>query len=106
MLKRIRSLAFGDLGLENAKIRLNRATEARDEQGDDSTMKTAVAVITVAAWAQDFIQPSVPHLRRPNAHRDRPGALGFIRSWGETMFRRQMRVERGDFGDILEPIAP
>ena len=106
MLKRIRSLAFGDLGLENAKIRRNGATEARDEQGDDSTMKTAVAAITVAAWAQDFIQPSVPHLRRPNAHRDRPGALEFIRSWDDTMFQRQMRVERGDFGDILEAIAP
>ena len=53
-----------------------------------------------------FEQQKIPHMRMPNVHRDRAGALEFVRSWDDTMFHRQFRLVREDFNSLLEQICP
>ena len=53
-----------------------------------------------------FLQPEIPRLRAPNMHRDRHGALEYIRSWDDGMFQRQFRLERIDFNELLSLISP
>jgi hypothetical protein len=65
-----------------------------------------MCAIAVLSAELVFAEPEVPHFRHSNAHRDRPLALEFIRSWDDKMFQRQMRMERADFFPLLILIAP
>jgi DDE superfamily endonuclease len=41
-----------------------------------------------------------------NCRNSRPEALQYVRSWDDDMFRRQFRICREDFGDLLYKIDP
>lgn len=98
--KQLKSAAFGAAGA------LMRSSMAEDDEDDsrpsDSTIGAVVAAVTIVADLDGAFK--VPHFRRPNAHRDRPQALEFIRSWTDGMFARQMRLQRHDFYDVLKLI--
>lgn len=105
MLKRIRAEALSPR-IER-RLRCDSGDDSVDDDdvhtgGGTSSKRVLAAVTLVAALA---FEP-IPHFRKANAHRDRPGALEFVRTWDDAMFQRQIRMERVDFLPLVASIAP
>ena len=66
--------------------------------------RTLVAIVTgtILAFATIPLEPP----RVGNCHNSRPEALQYVRSWDNDMFRRQFRLCREDFGNLLMKISP
>ena len=65
----------------------------------------AVAAITTGVLMAFSTIPLVPP-RIGNCRNSRPEALQYVRTWDDDMFRRQFRICREDFGDLLLKIDP
>lgn len=67
----------------------------------------AVSAIQALLWSDSSFN-SLTRLpgRVGNLHRDRESSLLEVRSWDDDMFRRQFRLNRCDFNDLLQIIAP
>ena len=65
---------------------------------------TIIAVVTATILAFTNIPLEPPRIG--NSRNSRPEALHYVRSWDDDMFRRQFRLCREDFGDLLSKIAP
>ena len=65
---------------------------------------TIIAVVTATILAFTNIPLEPPRIG--NSRNSRPEALQYVRSWDDDMFRRQFRLCREDFGDLLSKIAP
>jgi hypothetical protein len=61
-----------------------------------------VAAAILATLSTIPIEPP----RIGNCRNSRPEALQYVRSWDDDMFKRQFRLCREDFGDVLKLIAP
>lgn len=66
-----------------------------------------VSAIQTLLWSDSSFN-SLTRLpgRVGNLHRDRESSLLEVRSWDDDMFRRQFRLNRCDFNDLLQIIAP
>ena len=66
--------------------------------------ETLVAIVTrtILAFATIPLEPP----RVGNCRNSRPEALQYVRSWDDDMFRRQFRLCREDFGNLLMKISP
>ena len=66
--------------------------------------RTLVATVTgtILAFATIPLEPP----RVGNCHNSRPEALHYVRSWDDDMFKRQFRLCREDFGNLLMMISP
>jgi len=107
MLKRLRQDALSP-ALEGRLV-LRHEVDG-DHEGSRSGSKrlaVGVGILIAASTCVVAVDPlPIPHFRRPNAHRDRPGALEFVHSWDDWMFQRQTRMERVDFYPLLRAIEP
>lgn len=65
---------------------------------------TMIAVVTATIMA--FTSIPLEPTRIGNCRNSRPEALQYVRSWDDDMFRRQFRLCREDFGDLLRKISP
>lgn len=65
---------------------------------------TIIAVVTATLMIFTSIPLEPPRIG--NCRNSRPEALQNVRSWDDDMFRRQFRLCREDFGDLLLKIAP
>lgn len=61
-------------------------------QGEVQERKTILAKVAVLVARARDSSVRFPRSRKPNAHRDRPWAIEFIRSWSDDMFHRQFRL--------------
>ena len=52
-------------------------------------------------FLEELLQSNNKKSRRGNIERDRKHPLEFIHSWDDTMFKRQFRLTREDFFDLL-----
>ena len=84
MLKRVRAEALSPR--IESRLRCDSGDDSVDDDdvhtgGGTSTKRVLAAgvIMLVAALA---IEP-IPHFRMANAHRDRPGALEFVRTWDD-----------------------
>ena len=84
-----------------------------DESGDseelDRKRRTLMAVTVTVLVAAVLVTLSTIPIEPPrigNCKNSRPEALQYVRSWDDDMFRRQFRLCREDFGDVLRLIAP
>ena len=87
-------------------IRDNILDTSRSQDDETSLDSTVHALLACFLFTDLFPLDKIPRMRRPNAHRDRPGALEFVRSWDDDMFQRQFRLDREDFNWLLALIAP
>jgi hypothetical protein len=81
--------------------------DSDDSEDHDRKRRIVVAVAVVIATVLTSIStiPIEPP-RIGNCRNSRPEALQYVRSWDDDMFRRQFRLCREDFGEILKLIAP
>lgn len=79
-------------------------SEERDWKRRIVVAKT-VAVVVAAVMISFATIPLEPP-RIGNCRNSRPEALQYVRSWDDDMFKRQFRLCREDFGDLLSKIAP
>lgn len=87
---------------------MNEEYEAdiEDVAESDQTRLRKLALLTiVTATLLVSIIPTEPP-RIGNSRNDRHHALQYVRSWDDDMFRRQFRICREDFGNLLHKIAP
>ena len=66
--------------------------------------KVSVLGIVTATIMVAIIPTEPPRIG--NSKNDRRQALQYVRSWDDDMFRRQFRLCREDFGNLLHEIAP
>jgi hypothetical protein len=65
---------------------------------------SVAAIATGALMAFSTIPLEPPRIG--NCRNSRPEALQYVRSWDDDMFRRQFRICREDFGELLLKINP
>ena len=107
-LKRLRQAAgLGTSSDVITSIRSRNDSLSRLRTGDYAKICLLVCFDGIMEWIDAaFLQPEIPRLRAPNMHRDRHGAVEYIRSWEDDMFQRQFRLERIDFNELLSLISP
>ena len=74
------------------------------ESNQTRLRKLALLTIVTATLLVSIIPTESPRIR--NSRNDRHHALQYVRSWDDDMFRRQFRICREDFGNLLHKIAP
>ena len=88
---------FLDDSFEKVEVDAQRRKRAR-------LQSAIIAVVTATIMAFTNIPLEPPRIG--NSRNSRPEALQYVRSWDDDMFRRQFRLCREDFGDLLGRIAP
>jgi hypothetical protein len=83
--------------------------ESDDSEEPDRKRRIVVAVTLAVVAAAILATLSTIPIEPPrigNCRNSRPEALQYVRSWDDDMFKRQFRLCREDFGDVLKLIAP
>ena len=88
---------FLDDSLEIVEVDAQRRKRAK-------LQSAIIAVVTATIMAFTNIPLEAPRIG--NSRNSRPEALQYVRSWDDDMFRRQFRLCREDFGDLLGRISP
>jgi hypothetical protein len=72
---------------------------------EDGLKQEEILIVTLSTALFAYNIPLEPP-RIGNSHGCRPQALQYVRSWDDDMSRRQFRLCREDFGDLLSLIDP
>ena len=69
---------------------------------NDTLIATLIALDVLNEY--DFDRENGAKRKRGNEHRDRERVVNFIDSWTDEMFRRQFRLKRETFNELLQKI--
>ena len=76
-----------------------------DDQSATDNLRVLALLTVIATSIIAYTVPLEPP-RVGNCRNERPQALQYVRSWDDDMFKRQFRLCREDFGDLLYKIHP